>query len=81
MKRKKLDLTIPICCRHGKFFIEFLFKLNSGAKISKISYAHPPAHEDMSKAANNIIQFFKLGFDYIVRILISKNKKKLIIYA
>jgi hypothetical protein len=29
----------------------------------------------MSKTANNIIRFFRLGFDYIVRILITKIRK------
>ena len=76
MKREKLNMAIPICYGHGEFFIEFLFKLKkNGVKISEIPYTHPPDHEGMSKTANNIIRFFKLGFDYIVRILISKIRK------
>jgi dolichol-phosphate mannosyltransferase len=76
MKREKLNMAIPICYGHGEFFIEFLFKLKkNGIKISEIPYTHPPDHEGMSKTANNIIRFFKLGFDYIVRILISRIRK------
>ena len=76
MKREKLNLAVPICYGHGEFFIEFLFKLKrNGAKIAEIPYTHPPDHEGMSKTANNIIRFFRLGFDYIVRILITKIRK------
>ena len=76
MKREKLNMAIPICYGHGEFFIEFLFKLKkNGVKICEIPYTHPPDHEGMSKTANNIIRFFKLGFDYIVRILISRIRK------
>ena len=76
MKREKLNLAVPICYGHGEFFIEFLFKLKkNGVKICEIPYTHPPDHEGMSKTANNIIRFFKLGFDYIVRILISRIRK------
>ena len=76
MKREKFNLAIPICYGHGEFFIEFLFKLKkNGAKISEIPYTHPPDFEGMSKTANSLIRFFKLGFGYIVRILISKIRK------
>ena len=76
MKREKLALAIPICYGHGEFFIEFLFKLKkNGIKIIEIPYTHPQDHEGMSKTATNIIRFFKLGFDYIVRILISRIRK------
>ena len=76
MKREKLDMAVPICYGHGEFFIEFLFKLKrNGAKIVEIPYTHPPDHEGMSKTASNIIRFLKLGFDYIVRILIAKIRK------
>ena len=76
MKREKLDMAVPICYGHGEFFIEFLFKLNkNGTKIVEIPYTHPPDHEGMSKTASNIIRFFKLGFDYIVRILITRIRK------
>jgi dolichol-phosphate mannosyltransferase len=76
MKREKLELAVPICYGHGEFFIEFLFKLKkNGAKISELPYTHPRDLEGMSKTAPNIIRFFKLGFDYIVRILITRIRK------
>ena len=76
MKREKLSAAVPICYGHGEFFIEFLFKLNKkGTKIVEIPYTHSPDHEGMSKTATNIIRFFKLGFDYIFRILITKIRK------
>ena len=47
----------------------------NGAKISELPYTHPRDLEGMSKTAPNIIRFFKLGFDYIVRILITRIRK------
>ena len=76
MKREKLSLAVPICYGHGEFFIEFLFKLKkNGTKIVEIPYTHPQDHEGMSKTATNIFRFLKLGFDYMVRILISRIRK------
>ena len=76
MKRDKLSSAVPICYGHGEFFIEFLFKLKkNGTKIVEIPYTHPKDHEGMSKTATNIFRFFKLGFDYMVRILISRIRK------
>ena len=76
MRREKLELAVPICYGHGEFFIEFLFKLKkNGAKITELPYTHPRDLEGMSKTAPNIIRFFKLGFDYIVRILITRIRK------
>ena len=76
MKREKLAMAVPICYGHGEFFIEFLFKLKkNGIKITEIPYTHPQDHEGMSKTATNMIRFFKLGFDYMVRILVSRIRK------
>ena len=76
MKREKLELAVPICYGHGEFFIEFLFRLKKkGTKICELPYTHPKDLEGMSKTAPNIIRFFKLGFDYIVRILITRIRK------
>jgi dolichol-phosphate mannosyltransferase len=76
MKREKLKLAVPICYGHGEFFIEFLYKLiKNGSKITEIPYTHPPDQDGMSKTAANIFRFFKLGFDYIIRILITRIRK------
>ena len=76
MKREKLEQAVPICYGHGEFFIEFLFKLKkNGIKISELPYTHPKDLEGMSKTAASKIRFFKLGFDYIVRILITRIRK------
>jgi glycosyltransferase involved in cell wall biosynthesis len=76
MKREKLSSAVPICYGHGEFFIEFIYKLlKKNKKIVEIPYIHPPDQEGMSKTANNIFRFFKLGFDYIVRVLISKIRR------
>ena len=76
MKRSVLNQVIPIAYGHGEFFIEFLFKLKkNGIKISELPYTHPKDLEGMSKTAASKIRFFKLGFDYIVRILITRLRK------
>ena len=76
MKRDKLSLAVPICYGHGEFFVEFLYKLiKRSIKIVEIPYTHPPDQEGMSKTASNIFSFFKLGFDYIIRILISRIRR------
>ena len=76
MKREKLEHAVPICYGHGEFFIEFLYKLKkNGTKITEVPYIHPKDLEGMSKTAPNIIRFFKLGFDYIIRILITRIRK------
>ena len=76
MHRNTLVSAVPICYGHGEFFIEFLYKLKKkGMKIKEIPYTHPPDHEGMSKTATNIVRFFKLGMDYVIRIIISKFRK------
>jgi dolichol-phosphate mannosyltransferase len=76
MKREKLAMAVPVCYGHGEFFIEFLYKLKkNGTKITEVPYIHPKDLEGMSKTAPNIIRFFKLGFDYIIRILITRIRK------
>jgi len=76
MKREKLSLAVPICYGHGEFFIEFIYKLiKKSIKIVEIPYSHPPDQDGMSKTASNIFRFFKLGFDYIVRVLISRIRR------
>ena len=76
MKREKLTLGVPICYGHGEFFIEFLFKLKkNGIKMCELPYTHPKDMENMSKTAPNIIRFFRLGFGYIVRILITRIRR------
>ncbi len=73
MHRKNLQLAVPIAYGHGEFFIEFLYKMiKKGIKVKEIPYTHPLDHEGMSKTATNIIRFFKLGIDYIIRIIISR---------
>jgi len=73
MNRKTLNSAVPIAYGHGEFFIEFLYRLKKkGTKIKEIPYVHPPDHEGMSKTATSIIRFFKLGIDYIIRIIISR---------
>ena len=76
MHRNTLISGVPICYGHGEFFIEFLYKLKKrGMKIREIPYTHPPDHVGMSKTATNIFRFFKLGMDYVIRIIISKFRK------
>ena len=76
MHRKNLTSAVPIAYGHGEFFIEFLNKLKkNGAKIKELPYSHPPDKEGMSKTATNIIRFFSLGMDYIIRIIVTKIRK------
>ena len=76
MNRAVLQSVVPIGYGHGEFFIEFLYKANrKGLKITEIPYDHPPDIEGMSKTAPNIIRFFKLGFDYFFRIIITLFRK------
>lgn len=75
MHRKVLNLGVPIAYGHGEFFIEFLFKIKkNGAKICELPYTQPPDMEG-SKTAGNIFRFFKLGVDYVIRILIIRFRK------
>ncbi len=76
MKRTVLQSAVPVGYGHGEFFIEFLYKANKeGLKILEIPYEHPPDIEGMSKTAPNIIRFFKLGFDYFFRIMVTFFRK------
>ena len=75
MHRSKLDTAVPIAYGHGEFFIEFLYKLiKNDAKIYELPYVQPPDVEG-SKTASSIFRFVKLGFDYILRILITRFRK------
>ena len=70
MRRSVLKSGVPIAYGHGEFFIEFLYKLKkNNIKIKEIPYIQPPDLEG-SKTASSILRFFKLGFIYLIRILI-----------
>lgn len=70
MRRDVLKFGVPIAYGHGEFFIEFLYKIKkNGVKICELPYVQPPDMEG-SKTASNIFRFFKLGLDYLIRILI-----------
>ena len=71
MRRSCLTSAIPIGYGHGEFFIEFLYNcLKSNLKIKEIPYTQPPDKEGISKTASSFLRFFKLGLNYIIRILI-----------
>ena len=73
MNRSCLKSAVPIGYGHGEFFIEFLYKcLKANLKIKEIPYIQPPDKEGLSKTASGILNFFKLGFNYIIRIIIIK---------
>ena len=75
MHRRVLNLGVPIAYGHGEFFIEFLYKIKkNGVKICELPYVQPPDMEG-SKTASNIFRFFKLGIDYVIRILIIRFRK------
>ena len=77
MNRICLNNAVPIAYGHGEFFIEFLYKcLNSNLKIKEIPYVQPPDQEGISKTASSYFNFFKLGLNYFVRILIIKYRSK-----
>lgn len=70
MNRNVLLSTVPISYGHGEFFIEFLYKaFKSNLKIIELPYSHPPDVEGMSKTASGILNFCRLGFGYIIRII------------
>ena len=70
MRRSVLKSGVPIAYGHGEFFIEFLYKLKkNNIKIKEIPYIQPPDLEG-SKTASSILRFLKLGFIYLIRILI-----------
>ncbi len=71
MRRSCLNHVVPIAYGHGEFFIEFLFKsLKSGLKIKEIPYKQKPDLEGISKTARGLISFFKIGLNYVIRIII-----------
>tara|TARA_B100001540_G_scaffold312618_1_gene334057 strand:+ start:34 stop:750 length:717 start_codon:yes stop_codon:yes gene_type:complete len=73
MKRSCLKSAVPIGYGHGEFFIEFLYKcLKANLKIKEIPYIQPPDEEGLSKTASGILSFFRLGLNYIIRIIIIK---------
>ena len=69
MKRNVLNSVVPISYGHGEFFIEFIYNAKkSGLNILELPYSHPPDMEGVSKTAPNIIRFFFLGLNYLIRI-------------
>jgi len=75
MNRSCLKSAVPIGYGHGEFFIEFLYKcLKANLKIKEIPFVQPPDKEGLSKTASGLLRFFKLGLDYIFRIIIIKIK-------
>ena len=75
MNRSCLNSAIPIGYGHGEFFIEFLYKcLKANLKIKEIPFVQPPDKEGLSKTASGLLNFFRLGLNYIIRIIITKIK-------
>ena len=75
MRKEVLNYGVPIAYGHGEFFIEFLYKIKkNGMKICELPYVQPPDVEG-SKTASSILRFFTLGFDYLIRILITRFRK------
>ena len=76
MRREVLHKVVPISYGHGEFFIEFLYKAQKkGIKILEIPYIQPPDLNTTSKTANNLFNFFFLGVNYLLRIIISLFRK------
>lgn len=72
MHRNVLEKGVPIAYGHGEFFIEFLYKLKkNNIKICELPYVQPP-DEEGSKTASSLLRFFTLGFNYLIRILITR---------
>jgi len=75
MRKEVLNYGVPIAYGHGEFFIEFLYKIKkNGMKICELPYVQPPDVEG-SKTASSILRFFTIGFDYLIRILITRFRK------
>ena len=75
MNRYCLKSAVPIGYGHGEFFIEFLYKcLKANLKIKEIPFSQPPDKEGLSKTASGLLNFFRLGINYIIRIIITKIK-------
>ena len=75
MKRKIIDEVTILGYGHGEFFIEFLYKcLKANLKIKEIPFVQPPDKEGLSKTASGLLNFFRLGLNYIIRIIIIKIK-------
>ena len=70
IKKNFLIDNVPISYGHGEYFIELLYKASkNNYHIVELPYIQPPDIEGLSKTASSFIRFFKLGFQYIVRII------------
>ena len=75
MNRSCLKSAIPIGYGHGEFFIEFLYNcLKSNLKIKEIPFVQPQDQEGLSKTASSYFNFFRLGINYIVRIILIRMR-------
>ena len=73
IKKKMLIDVTPICYGHGEYFIEFIYKASKlGYDIIELPYQQPNDIEGVSKTTGSMLRFLKLGFHYVVRIVIAK---------
>ena len=73
MNRNCLKTVLPISYGHGEFFIEFLYNgIKKNLKIKEIPFVQPPDQEGISKTASSFYNFFRLGINYLIRIIIIK---------
>ena len=73
MNRNCLKTILPISYGHGEFFIEFLYNgLKKNLKIKELPFVQPPDQEGISKTASSFYNFFRLGINYLIRIIIIK---------
>ena len=73
IKKSFLIDVAPICYGHGEYFIEFVYKASKlGYEIIEIPYIQPPDSEGISKTAGGLLRFLKLGFQYLIRIVVTR---------
>jgi len=76
MNRNVLNEVVPLCCGHGEFFIEFLYKCyKKKMKIKELPYIQSNDATGNSKTAPNLIKFCYVGYFYLLRIFNSRFRR------
>ncbi|MEA3488880.1 MAG: polyprenol monophosphomannose synthase [Candidatus Omnitrophota bacterium] len=70
LKKKVLDKVAFPSAGYGDYFIELIYKSKkAGFRIKEVPYTFTDREKGESKTAPNILEFFRLGTGYLLRIL------------
>jgi dolichol-phosphate mannosyltransferase len=76
LRRSVFDRVLPIPTGYGEYFIEFIYGCcRKGLKLKEVPYVFKDRAKGVSKSAPSLYRFFKLGLQYVIRIIEARFRR------